>query len=283
MDGTPLEIAQRRLVEPSPSPLTIVPELEPRWEAAILRCLEKDPGARFASGREVIEAITGTGSTTWTRTAAVVSFANQTGRPEHDWLSIALEDLLARRLVAGDELAVVEPEVVAEITRDLGRQPQGTLPQGLRQRLREQFGVGLFLTGEFRNAPTGNPDEFLWQVRVEDAATGRTTAGVAEVGVSNSLVDLVERTSLGLRGALDLDPVSPGEFGYIRAAYPAAPGAASNFAHATVLLRFGNAGEAREAFEQVIEQEPSFPSSTHARSTSTEASGSFTLKSWSMG
>jgi TolB-like protein/Tfp pilus assembly protein PilF len=55
----PLATAARRLTEPPPSPRSLVPALDERWEAAILRCLEREPVRRFASVREVARALAG--------------------------------------------------------------------------------------------------------------------------------------------------------------------------------------------------------------------------------
>ncbi|MFL6200774.1 MAG: tetratricopeptide repeat protein [Thermoanaerobaculia bacterium] len=56
---TALSVAVRRLQERPASPRVHVPGLDPRWEAAILRCLERDPAARFHSAPEVIQSLTG--------------------------------------------------------------------------------------------------------------------------------------------------------------------------------------------------------------------------------
>ncbi|HLZ08056.1 MAG TPA: protein kinase, partial [Chloroflexota bacterium] len=53
-DGTPTE---RRSPKSFPRPTEIVPDLPPKWEAAIMRCLETDPAARFASPTEAVEAL----------------------------------------------------------------------------------------------------------------------------------------------------------------------------------------------------------------------------------
>ena len=49
----------KRLREKPASPRTMVPELDPRWEAVILRCLERAPARRFQSAAEVAAALTG--------------------------------------------------------------------------------------------------------------------------------------------------------------------------------------------------------------------------------
>lgn len=54
---TALSVAVRRLQERPASPRAHVPGLDPRWETAILRCLERDPASRFATAPEIIEAL----------------------------------------------------------------------------------------------------------------------------------------------------------------------------------------------------------------------------------
>jgi tetratricopeptide (TPR) repeat protein/TolB-like protein len=54
-----LSTAVKRLREAPVPPRTHVPGLDARWEAAILRCLERDPAARFQSAPEVLQALTG--------------------------------------------------------------------------------------------------------------------------------------------------------------------------------------------------------------------------------
>jgi serine/threonine protein kinase/tetratricopeptide (TPR) repeat protein len=47
----------QRVKSAPPSPRTHVPELDLRWEAAILRCLQIDPAARFQNTREIVTAL----------------------------------------------------------------------------------------------------------------------------------------------------------------------------------------------------------------------------------
>ena len=56
---TPLSQAVRRLTESPPSPRSLVPDLDPRWEETIMRCLERRPQDRFASALDVAKALAG--------------------------------------------------------------------------------------------------------------------------------------------------------------------------------------------------------------------------------
>jgi len=51
--------AYQRITQPPPSPRVHVPDLDLRWESAIMRCLEVDPDKRFANTRTLIVALKG--------------------------------------------------------------------------------------------------------------------------------------------------------------------------------------------------------------------------------
>src|ERR1700690_532852 len=57
--NTPLSVAVKRLQENPAPPRLLVPDLDRRWESVIMRCLEREPKARFQSGEEVADALRG--------------------------------------------------------------------------------------------------------------------------------------------------------------------------------------------------------------------------------
>ncbi len=59
---TPMGAAVKRLVESPAAPKILNPSLNPAWERAILRCLERDPERRFKSAQDVINALEGNAS-----------------------------------------------------------------------------------------------------------------------------------------------------------------------------------------------------------------------------
>jgi hypothetical protein len=54
---TAMEVAVRRLQEPPPRPSSLVPDLDPVWEQAILRCLARAPADRFQTVAALAEAL----------------------------------------------------------------------------------------------------------------------------------------------------------------------------------------------------------------------------------
>src|SRR5271156_1754779 len=57
-DGsTPLSMAVRRIKENPAPPRTLVPDIDLRWESVILKCLDREPKARFQNGDEVADAL----------------------------------------------------------------------------------------------------------------------------------------------------------------------------------------------------------------------------------
>jgi serine/threonine protein kinase len=73
--GTPRDVAERRLRAPPPSPRARVPDLDPRWEAAILRCLRVAPSERFSSCGAAVRAIRARSWAHWIAAGALAVIA----------------------------------------------------------------------------------------------------------------------------------------------------------------------------------------------------------------
>ncbi|MFN7953357.1 MAG: tetratricopeptide repeat protein [bacterium] len=57
--ASPMATAMQRLYFEPPRPGSLAPDLDPRWDSAILRCLDRNPDARPASGAAVVQLLCG--------------------------------------------------------------------------------------------------------------------------------------------------------------------------------------------------------------------------------
>ncbi len=99
-----------------PSPRTLRPELSPRFEALVLRCLEKDPARRPASAlelatelREVRDAALAGAANRGERieAVAVLPLANLSGDPAEEYFADGMTDTLIARLAQIRSLRVI--------------------------------------------------------------------------------------------------------------------------------------------------------------------------------
>jgi serine/threonine protein kinase/tetratricopeptide (TPR) repeat protein len=109
-DPIPFAEAAKRLKQPAPSPKLLAPDLEPAWEAAINKCLETEPQARFQAAGQVAEEIAyGNASTfqsTWHRrrpkqARKVFPLSPKRGRSWRMWTGIAMLTAIVALFVLG--------------------------------------------------------------------------------------------------------------------------------------------------------------------------------------
>jgi serine/threonine protein kinase len=91
---TPWAVAVKRLKESPASPRVHVPDIEVRWETAILRCLEKNPADRFGSAVDVISALESAESAPkateeYERAARLSGTAKSPGKRKTTWIALA--------------------------------------------------------------------------------------------------------------------------------------------------------------------------------------------------
>ena len=94
---TPVATALKRLYEPPPLVRALAPDLDPRWEEVIQRCLARQPADRFSEASDVVAALTAT-SVSLPHDPASVGRHRHTGHRR--WLAVAGLGALAT-IVAG--------------------------------------------------------------------------------------------------------------------------------------------------------------------------------------
>src|SRR6266540_5018459 len=204
---SPLSTAVKRLKEAPASPRVHVPDLDPAWEAAILRCLEPVPENRFASAGDVVQALKGDG-------------VAPAGRPQRGLLLrpalaaglavlIVLAGLIAYRgLVAGRETAakaVTDERAHQLVTarrsvallgfKNLsGRTERAWLSVALAEMLSTELAAG----GKLRTIPGENVARMKIELALADAESlAPDTLGRIRTNLGTDLVVLGAYLALG--------------------------------------------------------------------------------------
>jgi len=199
---TPMEAALKRLQQAAPPPSIHLPTLEPRWDAAILRCLEKEPSARFRSVRDLVRALDASVQDDRSP-AAVLGFRNLSGRPDAGWISTALAELVSRELAtASDVLRLVPAEEVFRAQRALNLAAQDSLPRESLEKLRDSAGARWVVLGSYLCVGPGSASPLRMAIRVQDTDTGRVVSNWADRGTVGELAAMAARAGAEVRKTL---------------------------------------------------------------------------------
>jgi tetratricopeptide (TPR) repeat protein len=299
-DGdSPLSIAVKRLKEKPASPRSAVPDLDPRWEAAVLRCLEVDPASRFASATDLVRFLDGEAGSrrfgpglvaavaaglivagvgglwlvrgvreppprleaqpTRMRRSVAVLGFRNLGRPEVGWLSTALSEMLRTELAAGGQLRTIPGESVTRVVRELSLAETDGFAGDTLARIRSGLGADLVVVGSYLALGKENEERVRLDLRLQDAAAGEMVSAASETGTTTELFDLVARTGEKLRASLGVERVSETEATAVRATFPGSPGAGRLYAEGLARLRVLDAPAARRLLEEASAAQPSHP------------------------
>jgi eukaryotic-like serine/threonine-protein kinase len=296
--GNAMAVAVKRLTERPQSPRRLVPALDVRWERAILRCLEREPTARFANVAELVPALVGDVPVRrprwhWTLGALALAavVAAVTGglalRRAHRPVAAArgavagerraLAVLGLRNLTSGSDVAwlgTALPELLAaEVTAEdtLRRVPDENVARARRDlqlsdgavpapELARRLGNMLDADYVLSGAYLAAGDgRVRLDLTLQDARDGQTLAAVSETGSKAALLDLVAAAGEQLRHGLGLPGLSAADREVARASLPTDPTAARAYAEGLARLRSFDPLGALAPLQRVAEAEPNFP------------------------
>ena len=200
----------KRLHQAPPVPSVLVKNLDRRWDAAILRCLEREPPKRFRSVLDVVRAV-GQQTLDPRRAVAVLGFRNLTQRADSAWLSMALVEMLTREFhEASQTFRTLPDEEVTRAQRALAVGAQDTLPKETLERLRDSTGAQLAVLGSYLGLGNAASSALRLAIRVQDTTTGDVIAAWAGKGTVGELQDMVSRAGTELRASLAAISSEPG-------------------------------------------------------------------------
>ncbi len=190
------------------------------------------------------------------RSVAVLGLKNSTGKPDADWLSTALAEMLTTELGAGEQLRTIPDENVARMKMDLHLSDVDTLAAGTLTRVRKNLGTDYVVLGSYTDLPKKSGGEIRVDLRLQDTKAGETIALVAETGSEADLFDLVSRAGTQLREKLGVAQVTAAEAHVVRASLPSNPEAARLYAEGLAKLRVYDSLSARDLLERAVAADP---------------------------
>ena len=248
--------------EPSPVQSTPVRPESPRsrswmWAIAGVILIGLLAGAylmrsHFTAGTNVQPAGATSGVATGRRTVAVWGFKNLSAKPEQNWLSGALAEMLTAEVSAGDKLKTIEAETVTRTKNEMAIPDTESMSAESLSRIYQRLGSNLVVLGSYLDVG----GQTRVDVRVQDTAKGETVATLSASEPDAKLLDLVKELGAQLREKCGAGTITGEEAAAVRAAHPETVDAARLYAEGIAKLRtFDNLG-ARELLAQAVQAEP---------------------------
>jgi DNA-binding winged helix-turn-helix (wHTH) protein/TolB-like protein len=193
------------------------------------------------------------------RSVAVLGFRNLPGRPEDNWLSSALCEMLNTELAAGGELRLVPGEDVVRAKTDLPLRDEDSLSKSTLQRLRTNPGADVVVVGSYTMIPADPKRRIRLDVRLQDTSGGETIAEESVSGDESDLFSLVSDLGGKLRRNLGVAVPSEGIEIATRAALPSNEKAARLYAEGRTRIWAFDYFGARDLLTKAIAADPEFP------------------------
>jgi serine/threonine-protein kinase len=194
---TPLSIAVKRLKEPPASPRALVRDVDPLWERAILRCLERNPSDRFASAADVSRALGG---------ERIAGGKRMLTRRRLGWAAVALAVVVAaavlgRRVRFGGAPAAIESLAILPFENASKDPDADYLGNGITENLIDQFSRVPSLkvmarATVFRLRGAADPQEAGRKLGVGAVLTGSAARRGNGISVTAELIDTSDGSRL---------------------------------------------------------------------------------------
>ncbi len=189
----------------------------------------------------------------------VLGFANDTARPELDWVGTVLAQGIASGLTAGERLRAIDG-AAAGIGADLGLSEPASIGSRDYDRIGRRSGADYALTGAYRLTgaePDAHQLDLTLRLQALRGGPSGTTLDVS--GQLDGLAELTARVSQDLRAELRLPRLSDQQTRSGRAELPEHPEAARLYAEGLAALRRFDAQTASDRLDAALELEPAHP------------------------
>lgn len=183
---------------------------------------------------------------------AVLSLRNETGRPEDEWLSTALAEILTTELAVNGEKRLVDRDELVWAEKDHNFLEDGFDPDRDGGILQRTFLADVAVSGSFRRLSPTNP-VLAVQLRVHKLAEPTPTSAPIDVPPSNNIMAVAERAADRLREQLGMEERTPEDGVAVEAAFSDDGAAAEAYFKALDVYRGLNATDALPLVQEAIQ------------------------------
>ena len=187
---------------------------------------------------------------------AVLGFKNLSGKPDEEWISTAMAELLGAELASGRQIRVIPSENIARMKLDLSLAPTNTYGGETLDRIHNQLGTDMVVSGSYLALPDGAGTKLRIVLQAQDTHTGETIAAFTEDGRESELPQLISAGGDDLRRTLGVGSLSDTAVREVRAAVPSNSKAGRFYAEALARLRGFDALAARRLLEKAVTADP---------------------------
>jgi eukaryotic-like serine/threonine-protein kinase len=186
---------------------------------------------------------------------AIMGFRNLTTKPDRDWVSTALSEMLATELATGENVRIIPGESVARTKIEMALPDAESYSAQTLATIRKRLGADYVLVGSYLDSGA-QPHRVRLDLRLQDARTGETVATWPANGGEDDLAGLVAQAGLVLRQSLQSGSGTQSEVGGVSAVLPANSDGARLYAEGLNRLRQFDARGARDLLGQAVAVDP---------------------------
>jgi len=122
---------------------------------------------------------------------AVLGFRNLSGKPDQDWISTALTEMLSSDLSAGQQLRVLPAEDVARMKLDLNLPAADNYGRDTLGRIRDYLGSDVVVLGSYLATGQDVGSKVRIDLQLQDTSRGETIGVIQNDGTQGGLAELV--------------------------------------------------------------------------------------------
>jgi DNA-binding winged helix-turn-helix (wHTH) protein/tetratricopeptide (TPR) repeat protein len=189
---------------------------------------------------------------------AILGFKNTSGRPDEEWLSTAFSEMLTTELGAGGRLIVIPGENIARMKTDLALPDEAIYTPESLKRIHGNLGADMVVLGSYTALGEKSGGQIRLDLRLQDAATGETSAILSATGTEAKLFDLVTDAGEQLRAKVGVGAVPSSESATVQASLPGSLQAEQLYSQGLDRLRSYDSLAARPILERAVQADPKF-------------------------